>query len=332
MTSIKGENMSSISTTAQQLCLERDAHRCRHCGKDKGLVVVKLVPREGPLSCHLSNLVTQCKECNDVANELRNSHSSRVGVVLCGGRGTRLYPLTMHQNKHTLPIGLVPMVFYPIKTLQALGVKRALIVVDREGANSTMGMLGSGKAFGMDFTYKIQEGAGGISDALYLAKDFVGLANEIVCILGDNIFDNKLLDNVVMYPNQACVWIKEVDNPSAYGVATIDTKSGKVQKIVEKPSKPETNLAVVGLYMYTSGVFDVIDGIEPSERGELEISSVNNYYAEQGTLEYSMVNGYWGDAGGSIQRYAECSMHGAKEANVSAEEIDSFRSIVFDDK
>jgi len=238
----------------------------------------------------------------------------------------------MYQNKHTLPVGLVPMIFYPVKTLQHFGIKRALVVTDREGTNATMKMLGSGKEFGMDFSYKIQEGAGGVSEALYLAKDFARPGDEIVCILGDNIFDIGAIDNQVKLDEntKACVWLKHVDNPRAYGVAQVENE--KVVEIVEKPENPASDLAVVGLYMFDYDVFNTIDTTSPSERGELEISSVNDYYAKQGKLAYKMVNGYWGDAGGSIQRYAECNMHGAKEAKVSAQEIDTFRSIVFDDK
>lgn len=318
---------------AIQLCLERDARRCRHCGTTDELDVHQLVKREGRLAWQLSNLVTLCSGCWKASEASRaNANSNRVGVMLCGGRGTRMYPLTMFQNKHTLPIGLTPMIFYPLKTLRALGAHRVLIVVDREGADHTIAMLGSGKEFGMDIAYKVQEGAGGISEALNLAKDFVWPTDELVCILGDNIFDNKELDTGVALEKgkRACVFVKEVPNPEDYGVAVIE--GGAVTKIVEKPKEYISNLGVVGLYIYTAGVFDVISQIKPSDRGELEISSVNDHYATQGQLQYKVVNGYWGDAGGSIQRYAECSMHGAKEANVSAEEIDNFRALVFDDK
>ena len=152
--------------SAKKICIERDAGRCRHCGTSDSISVIQLVKREGRLAWHLSNLITLCIDCKTEADRVRNiSDANRVGVILCGGRGTRLYPLTMYQNKHTLPIGLVPMLFYPIKTLRKFNVNRALIVTDREGTNETMKMLGSGKEFGMDFTYKIQEGAGGISEA-----------------------------------------------------------------------------------------------------------------------------------------------------------------------
>jgi len=218
------------------------------------------------------------------------------------------------------------------------------MVIDRDGAEQTINMLGSGKEFGMDISYKVQEGAGGISEALYLAKDFVNEeTDEIVVILGDNIFDNEDIDTSDMggtipnglgagaWKNFARIYVKKVHNPEDYGVAVTDA-DGKVSSIVEKPKNFVSDLAVLGLYIYRPDVFDVIEGVDPSERGELEISSVNDYYAKRGELEGKTVTGYWGDAGGSIKRYAECSMHGAKKANVSAEEIDNFRSIVFDDK
>jgi glucose-1-phosphate thymidylyltransferase len=318
---------------AKQICLERDANRCRHCGTTEDLSVSQLVSRDGRLAWQLSNLITLCKECDTLSLlNMANKRKNRVGVILCGGKGTRLYPLTKFQNKHTLPIGLTPMLFYPLKTLRKFGVYRVLVVIDRDGADEIIGMLGSGKEFGMDISYKIQEGAGGISEALYLAKDFVKPDEEIVCILGDNIFDNDSLDpNFTLEPeNLACVFVKEVSNPQDYGVAVIE--DGFVTKIVEKPKEFISNLGVVGLYVFTDDVFEVIEGTKPSDRGELEISSVNNFFASAEVLQYQEVKGYWGDAGGSIQRYAECNMHGAKEANVSAEEIDSFRSIVFDDK
>jgi glucose-1-phosphate thymidylyltransferase len=321
---------------SKQICMERDAKRCRHCGASENLFVTQLVKRKSRLAWHLSNLITLCGGCADAADKnLANKDNNRVGVMLCGGRGTRLYPLTKFQNKHTLPIGLVPMIFYPLKTLRAFGVYRVLIVVDREGADETINMLGSGKEFGLDISYKVQEGAGGISEALLLAKDFARPSDEIVCILGDNIFDLDYLDtNIDLQSNKACVFIKKVANPEAYGVAVIDSKDGNkyVKEIIEKPKQFISDMAVVGLYIYKYDVFDVITKIKPSDRGELEISSVNDYYAKEGTLTSKIFTGYWGDAGGSIQRYAECSMLGAKKANVSVEEIEDFKSVVFDDK
>ncbi len=316
---------------AKRICLERDASRCRHCGTTNSLDVVQLIKRDGRLAWHLSNLIALCGKCIEERNDgLQNINSGRVGVMLCGGRGTRMYPLTKFQNKHTLPIGLEPMIFYPLKTLRKFGVYRVLVVIDRDGADHTIDILGSGKEFGMDISYKVQEGAGGISEALNLAKDFVNGADEIICILGDNIFDNDGIDTSCKDKDKACVFVKEVANPQDYGVAVLE--DGKVKKIVEKPKEFVSNLGVVGLYIYPSDVFDIINKIKPSGRGELEISSVNDYYASQDQLQYRLVKGYWGDAGGSIQRYAECSMLGAKKANVSAEDIETFRSIVFDDR
>lgn len=318
---------------AKSICLERDAHRCRHCGTIESVGVIQLVKREGRLAWQLSNLISLCGRCSGERN-IVNVNSSRVGIILCGGRGTRLYPITMYQNKHTLPIGLVPMILYPLKTLRKLGVYKVLVVVDRAGADHTINILGSGKEFGMDISYKVQEGAGGISEALYLAKDFIDSSTtEIMCILGDNIFDNDSVDPYLYldgYYNKACIFLKEVQNPQDYGVAVIE--NNQVIRIVEKPKELISNLCVVGLYIYPTDVFSVIENIRPSDRGELEISDVNDYYAKNDRMQHRIVRGYWGDAGGSLQRYAECNMYGAKKANVSAEEIDNFRSIVFDDK
>ena len=317
-----------IIESAKQLCLERDAFKCITCGSSDNINAVKLTNRYGEISWHLSNLITLCDDCYAKKIVLEgNEDKGLLGVLLCGGKGSRLYPITKYCSKHLLPIGLVAMSVYPIRTLQKMGIKRVVIVIDQASYNIT-DVLGSGKAFGMEFSYKVQDGAFGIADALSLAKNNARPNDKIVCILGDNIFDNeslKLPEN-----NNACVWLKEVDNPQAYGIATIE--NNKVVKIVEKPDNPETNLAVVGLYMYPYEVFDVISEIEPSERGELEISTVNQIFAEKDKLDYQIVKGYWGDAGGSLQRYAECSMYGAKHSKISAQEIDNFRSIVFDDK
>jgi glucose-1-phosphate thymidylyltransferase len=315
---------------AQRLCMERDAFRCKHCGAAENLKVKNLVEKNNRLNWHLSNLTTLCEFCLRAAEV--DVVENRVGIVLAGGKGKRLYPLTKYQNKHTLPISIIPMIFYPIKTLRSLGIKKVLIVVDRENSGPILEMLGSGREFGMDFSYRIQEGSGGISDALYLAKDFVRPEDQIFCILGDNIFDeDEIKRDFHMDTNsKACVFVKEVNNPQDYGVALID--NNKVVSIVEKPKSFLSNLAVLGLYIYTYDVFQVIENIEPSPRGELEISDVNHYYASQNELEYIKFNGYWADCGGSVRRYCEASLHGAKKANISAEEIDGFMSVVFDEK
>jgi len=325
----------------KKLCLERDAYRCRTCGSSESLKVCQLTERSGFLAWHVSNLITLCSDCAGKReyNIKNNKDSKKVGVILCGGKGTRLFPQTKFTNKHELPIGLIPMLFYPLKTLREFGVYRTVIVIDRENTNKIIEMVGSGKEFGMDVSYRVQDGSGGISEALYLAKDFVREDDQVVCILGDNIFDNGGLDTNVFlntesnlsYGPRACVYLKQVKQPEAYGIAILD-ENKKITKIIEKPKEFVGNMAVVGLYLYTSHVFRVIEGIEPSERGELEVSSLNDYYAVNNLLDYRTVNEYWGDAGGSINDYAKCSMHGAKEANVSSDDIEEFRSIVFDTK
>jgi len=316
---------------AKRLCLERDGFHCRHCGVADGVSAIRITVDKFN-EYHLSNLISLCEECRAEKEKIESTDSDgRVGVILAGGKGTRLMPLTRFFNKHELPISLTPMLLYPLKTIRALGVKRCLIVMDRDNTSRIISMLGSGKEFGMDISYKVQEGAGGISDALYLARDFAESGDEIVCILGDNIFDNDAIEtDIDLSVSKACVFLKEIDNPKAYGVATV--VDGKVAEIVEKPTEPKSNLAVVGLYAYTYDVFSVIDSIKPSGRGELEISAVNDHYAKAGELSYKMVEGYWADCGGSIQRYAEASMHGAKQAKVSADELREFVSVVFDEK
>jgi glucose-1-phosphate thymidylyltransferase len=316
----------------KKLCLERDYFRCRHCGASDGLNARQIVKKENEISWHLSNLITLCEECNFKADQNKeNAVKNRVGVLLCGGKGSRLSPLTKYQNKHTLPISLIPMILYPIKTLQKFKVSRVIVVLDRENSNTIMEMLGSGREFGMEISYRVQEGSGGIADALYLAKEFIKQDDDIVCILGDNIFDNEGLDiDYNLTNNKSCVYIKEVSNPQDYGVAKVE--NDKVMEIVEKPKKYISNLAVLGLYIYTYEVFKIIENVKPSKRGELEISSVNNTYAINNELQYKIIKGYWADAGSSIQKYCEASLYGAKQANVSANEIEAFRSVVFDDK
>jgi len=313
----------------EKLCLERDCNRCRHCSATEDLNAFCLTKFKS--TAKLPNLITLCDSCQAESISAGKLDNNKVGVILCGGIGSRLFPMTKFINKHHLPIGILPTIFYPLKTMRSLGVRRILMVVGRDD-RATMDMLGSGKEFGLDISYKVQEGADGISGALYLAKDFARLGDEIVCILGDNIFDPDSVspDVSLSEGSSACVWLKQVDDPRAYGVAEV--KDGRVLSIVEKPENPASDLAVVGLYMYDYSVFDIIDSIEPSERGELEISSVNDEYAKLGKLKYEMVTGYWGDSGGSIQRYAECSMHGVRQCRVSEEEVKEFVSTVFDDK
>jgi len=318
--------------TAKQLCLEHDFFRCRHCGASQNLFVTQITKRKGPLAWSLSNLITLCGGCLDAAKKSLEIKNNRVGILLAGGKGSRLAPLTKFQGKHSLPIGLIPMVTYPLKTLRAFDINRALVVLDRESAGEITQILGSGKEFGMDISYKIQEGSGGLSEALYLAKNYVRPEEEIFCILGDNIFDHETMDtNVSLGNNKACVFTKKVANPQDYGVLVFDDV-GNIKEVVEKPEKYISSQAVLGLYVYKYDIFDVIEKIKPSARGELEISSANDYYAKEGTLMHKEITGYWYDAGSSIQNYCAASLWGAKKANVSAEEVNEFISVVFDNK
>jgi glucose-1-phosphate thymidylyltransferase len=219
------------------------------------------------------------------------------GVILAGGTGSRLRPLTKVTNKHLLPIGQKPMIYYPIEKLTSIGVKEILIVTGIEHMGDVVSLLGSGKDFGCRFTYKVQDEAGGIAQALGLAENFANERNIIV-ILGDNIFEDGLEDFAAKFAAQkkgAMVLLKEVTDPQRFGVAEIS--GDKIIGIVEKPKKPKSNYAVTGIYFYDASVFDVIKTLKPSARGELEISDVNNAYIAKGLLAYDILNGWWTDAG-----------------------------------
>lgn len=221
------------------------------------------------------------------------------GIILAGGKGTRLYPLTKHINKHLLPVGPEPMIFNPVKNLVECGVEEILVVTSSRHMGDIVTNLGSGCDFGADFTYKVQEEAEGIADALRLGRQFAG-SSPVFVLLGDNIFEEPLTHFVKNFrERQNCrgarVMLVEVDDPSSFGVAALDEK--KVIEIQEKPQKPRSNYAVVGAYLYDSKVWSIIDGLRPSERGEYEITDVNNVYIEKGELEYDFVSGLWMDTG-----------------------------------
>lgn len=220
------------------------------------------------------------------------------GVILAGGMGTRLDPLTRVTNKHLLPVYNKPMIFYPLLSLAEAGIKEIMIVVGGNSIGDFLELLGDGKDFGVKLTYRYQQTAGGIAHALGLAKDFVG--NEKVCVvLGDNILEDSIAPQVKTFSAsticQAMILLKEVDDPGRFGVATLigDT----VIKVEEKPKHPRSNLAVIGVYFYTPHVFDVITTLKPSWRDELEITDVQNYYIQRGTLMAQKVRGFWSDAG-----------------------------------
>ena len=217
------------------------------------------------------------------------------GIVLAGGTGSRLYPLTKVTNKHLLPVGNKPMIYYPIEKLTDAGIKEILIVTGTEHMGDVVNLLGSGKDFGCRFTYKVQDEAGGIAQALGLARNFVG-NDSMAVILGDNIFESDLNDaKKNVEKSRAQILIKEVDDPERFGVAELD--GDKIIGIEEKPDQPKSNYAVTGIYFYPPDVFDVIENLEPSERGELEVTDVNNYFIRNGRMKYSILEGWWTDAG-----------------------------------
>lgn len=219
------------------------------------------------------------------------------GVVLAGGTGSRLFPLTKVTNKHLLPVGHEPMIFHPIKKLLNAGVRDILIVTGTEHMGAVVQLLGSGSAFGGRFTYKVQDEAGGIAQALGLAEDFVG-HGRVVVILGDNIFEDPINEHVDAFMTQeagARILIKEVPDPERYGVAELD--GDRVVSIEEKPKAPKSSWCVTGIYFFDNRVFSTIKTLKPSGRGELEITDVNNDYILRGEMQCGRMKGWWTDAG-----------------------------------
>lgn len=219
------------------------------------------------------------------------------GVVLAGGLGERLYPLTKATNKHLIPVGREPMLFHPIRQLKSAGIESVLVVTSTQHMGDVVRCLGSGKDFDVDLTYKVQETAGGIAHALRLAEGFAG-GSRLCVILGDNIFECSIAPYADEFRAQrkgARVLLKKVGDPERFGVAALDEH--QVIEIDEKPATPKSSYAVVGLYFYGPEVFDIIRQTRPSKRGELEITSVNNVYIERRELEYSICHGRWTDAG-----------------------------------
>src|SRR5947208_156464 len=219
------------------------------------------------------------------------------GVILAGGKGTRLGELTKVTNKHLLPVGPYPMVYHPLKKLVGAGVHEILLVSGTEHMGDFIELLGSGREHNCSITYRVQDEAGGIAQALGLAERFCAGANSIV-LLGDNIFHDALTPTVAAateHPSDAFVLLKRVPDPGRYGVAEI--KDGRVIGIEEKPAAPKSDCAIAGIYLYPPDVFDVVKSLKPSRRGELEITDVNNAYLRQGRLRSGELKGYWTDAG-----------------------------------
>ena len=220
------------------------------------------------------------------------------GVILAGGLGTRLYPLTKVTNKHLLPVYDKPMIYYPIQTLINAGIDDILIVTGGNNAGDFLRLLGNGKEFGLrHINYTYQEGEGGIAEALGLAEFFA--AREKICVvLGDNLIEKNIRKAVEAFEMQkegAKILLKEVPDPQRFGVPEL--KGDQVVRIEEKPKKPKSRYAVIGIYLYDAMVFDMIKNLKPSQRGELEITDVNNRYIEKGVMTWDILEGWWTDAG-----------------------------------
>ncbi len=240
------------------------------------------------------------------------------GVVLAGGLGTRLLPLTRVTNKHLLPVYDKPMIFYPIKTLVDAGVTDIMLVTGGNNAGEFLRLLGNGEDFGLkELHYTYQKGEGGIAQALALCEHFVG-GDKVVVILGDNFIQGtirKAVDDFERQPEGAKIFLKEVPNPQEFGVAELDGE--KVINIVEKPVNPVTNLAVIGIYMYDNHVFEICKTLKPSKRGELEITDVNNAYIQRGNMTFEVLPGWWADCG-SFEALIRSNLLVARENGVQA--------------
>lgn len=231
------------------------------------------------------------------------------GIILAGGTGSRLYPLTKVTNKHLLPVGKYPMIFHSVYKLKQAGIEDILIVTGKDHMGDVVNLLGSGSDMGVTFTYKVQDEAGGIAQALDLAKHFVG-NDQMTVILGDNVFSNNIapfVDNFRAQGTGAKILIQEVSDPQRFGVPEIE--GTRIISIEEKPQLPKSNYAVTGIYMFDSNVFEIIKTLKPSARGELEITDVNNAYIQSGQLTFDILQGWWTDAGthASLARANELS-------------------------
>lgn len=235
------------------------------------------------------------------------------GVILAGGTGSRLFPLTKVTNKHLLPIYNKPMIFYPIECMAKAGIDEVLLVTGGNNAGDFIRLLGNGSEFGLkNLQYTYQDGAGGIAQALGLAERFVD--GEPIClILGDNIVEYSIKDAASKFAEQkqgAKILLSQVQNPSAYGIAEME--GDRVARIVEKPQNPKSNWAVIGIYFYDGDVFKTVKTLKPSARGELEITDVNNAYIDRGQMTADKVRGFWADGGENIDFYLQASNTVAK--------------------
>lgn len=219
------------------------------------------------------------------------------GIILAGGTGSRLFPLTKVTNKHLLPVGNCPMIYYPLAKLKEAGIKDILIVTGREHMGDVVNLLGSGTDLGLNLTFRVQDQAGGIAQALGLAENFAQ-GEQTAVILGDNIFEDSIRDFSASFQTQgagAKILLQQVPDPERYGVAELE--GDRVLSIEEKPKQPKSNYCVTGIYMYDAAVFETVKSLKPSGRGELEITDVNNAYVRMGNLSSNILTGWWTDAG-----------------------------------
>jgi len=238
------------------------------------------------------------------------------GVILAGGLGTRLHPLTKITNKHLLPIYDRPMIYYPLNTLVKAGITDILLVTGGNNAGDFLRLLGNGKEFGLrHLNYTYQEGEGGIAEALSLAEYFAD-GDSVAVILGDNIIEKnikKAVENFKKQGSGAKILLKKVEDPWRFGVAELS--GDKVVNIVEKPKEPKSDLVVTGIYMYDATVFEFIRTLKPSERGELEITDVNNLFIKRGNMTYEILEGWWTDAGTFESLYRANSLVASRVRN-----------------
>lgn len=217
------------------------------------------------------------------------------GIILAGGSGTRLRPLTKITSKQLLPIYNKPMIFFPIETLVTAGIKDILIIVAPERAGDFLNLLGSGKEFGCKFSYEVQEKPEGLAQAFLIGENFIG-DDPVSLILGDNLFEDDFTPAITSFQSGARVFAKQVSDPQRFGVVAFD-ENHKVVSIVEKPEQPASEFAVTGLYIYDNTVVKKAKALQPSARGELEITDLNNVYLQDGQLDVAFVEGKWMDTG-----------------------------------
>ncbi len=238
------------------------------------------------------------------------------GIILSGGSGSRLAPLTKVTSKQLLPIYNRPMIYYPLNTLIKAGIKEILIIVSPDRAGDYLNLLGSGKEFGVKFTYEIQDKPEGLAQAFIIGENFID-NEDVVMILGDNIFEDDFSEDIKNFKGGAKVFAKEVSDPERFGVVKFN-EDMKAEKIIEKPKEYLSNYAVTGLYVYDHKVVEIAKNMKPSDRGELEITDVNSHYLEKGELEVGLVKGEWLDAGTfdsllKAQNFAKDKMVGKME-------------------